>query len=326
MPYSKSSVVQLVTGRRMLRWRAAIVVAVFAALIGACAAPSQSADSSKARPRVVSSAYGPVTITGSIHRVVALSADWLGTMLAVGAPVVGYRTDGPASTMAAAPWLQNTLPDSAVRLTGELDIARIAALRPDLIVAPTWLVTRAINDRLAELAPIVVGDDSGVGTRSGSWERDLATAGTALGRDVGPVRDSLDNQIRATAAAHPDAAGKSFAIGVAGGGGQLAVTSSPDASTAKFLGALGLHLVDIPGATGLRTVLSAENARVLDSAYLLIMGSTTATSATVRAFTAGRPPTSPTLEADLPLLNAFNIPDASSIPVLLRHLDDVLPT
>lgn len=318
-------------GRRAL-WLAALAAAVLASTAIGCSAPSTdgpgntTGDTSAAR--TVDSAYGNTTITGQVHRVVALSADWLGTMLALHAPVVGYKTDGPAAQMAPAPWLADSLPADATRLSGSGDgiVEKVAALEPDLIVGPTWLVTRELADKLGVLAPTIVDDDSGAGTTSGSWERQLATAGTALGSPSAATRDAVNARITAAAQRHRAVAGKTFGIAVAGGGGQLALTSSADASASKFLGALGLRLVTIPGTAGQqRTVVSAENARELDRAFLLIVGSTPAGVGDIDAFIAQRPAGSPVLKADLPLLNAFNIPDASSIPTLLAALDRVLP-
>ncbi|MDF0532471.1 ABC transporter substrate-binding protein [Tsukamurella sp. 8F] len=304
----------------------AILALILAMVASGCTGRPESRPSGGATHRSVQTDYGAVVIPGAINRVVALSSDWLGTMLAVHAPVVGYRTDGPAVAMAAAPWLGAALPGGAVRLTGRLDIERIAALRPDLIVGPEWLVGRGEYDRLSALAPTIIDDDSGAGTSSGSWERQLATAGKALDRDVGPIRTRLYSRIRDTARRHPQIAGRTFALAAAAGT-QVAVTSSGDASAAKFLGSLGMHLVDIPGAAGrLRTVISPENRRTLDDAYLLIIGAAGAPAGALGTFTAQRPANSPTLVADLPLLNAFNIPDASSIPILLDRLDTVLPT
>ncbi len=301
-----------------------VVLALSICVAVSCSAPTADTHDDQSH-RVVDTSYGTVTMTGPVTRVVALSADWLGTMTALKAPIVGYRTDGPASTVATAPWLEDSIPPAATRLTGSLNVAGIAALHPDLIVGPTWLVDHDAYEQLSSLAPTLIDSDSSEGTKLGSWQRQLTLAATALDRDPAPIADALTTQITSFTTAHQSINGRLFALSAVAGN-QVAVISSPHASASKLLSALGFRLLDLPATgPGDRTVISPENATLLDRAYLLIIGSANPHDHTLAQFTSRRSPATPTLVLDLATLNAFNVPDASSIPTILTKLGHALP-
>lgn len=271
--------------------------------------------------RTVDGEYGPVTLTGDVQRVVALSSDWLGTMAAIDAPVAGYRTAGPAAPVDTPAWLQDTLPDDADHLTGELSAEQVAALDPDLVVGPSWLIDQDMYAALSDIAPTFVDHEDSSETEFGAWERQLDNAEALLGTDTTPVKESLQDDIRAAAERHHLSGYASLAVVQ---GDQIAAVTSPEASVSHLLKPFGLSPVEIPGQRiGVRTMVSQEEASRLRDADLLIIGPSDAAPEHLDPFTADRDGKA-TAIVPMAILNAFNTPDASSIPVLLDEISTAI--
>lgn len=307
----------------------AALAMVVLVLLTACSGTGDSARTDAADPgatasaaeRTVDGEYGPVTLTGDVQRVVALSSDWLGTMAAVDAPLVGYRTAGPAAPVDTPGWLRDTLPDDADHITGELSAEQVAALDPDLVVGPSWLIDRDMYAALSDIAPTFVDHEDSSETEFGAWERQLDNAGALLGTDTTPVKESRQDDIRATAESHHLNGYASLAVVQ---GDQIAAVTSPEASVSRLLKPFGLSPVEIPGQrVGVRSMVSQEEASRLRDADLLIIGPADAAPEQLEPFTTGRTG-KPTAVVPMAILNAFNTPDASSIPVLLDEISDAI--
>jgi iron complex transport system substrate-binding protein len=302
-----------------------LIVAVLLTVLTACSSSDgENSDNNEAgasSERTVDGEYGPTTVSGTPERVVVLSSDWLGTMVAADAPLVGYRTAGPAAPVDTPPWLADTVPDDATHLTGDFTVESVAALDPDLIVGPSWLIDEDQYSKLSDIAPTYVDHEDSSGTEFGNWERQLDDAGTLLGTDTAPVKKNLEDQITTTAEEnHLDG---SAALAVAQGG-QTAAVTSPDAGISYLLKPFGLTPLDIPGQqVGLRTMVSDENASILTDADLLIMGPSDIAGDQLERYTAGRDGKA-TRTVPMSTLNAFNTPDASSVPILLDEITAAL--
>lgn len=304
-----------------------LVAAVLLAVLAACSGGSDgnsgtaAASSPSTAERTLDGDYGPVTVDGTPRRVVALSSDWLGTMVAADAPLVGFRTAGPAAPVDTPPWLADKLGTDITHLTGDFTVESVAALDPDLIVGPNWLIDEDLYGRLSGIAPTFVDHESSTGTEFGNWERQLDDAGTLLGTDTAPVKKNLGDSIRDAAEEHHLDGTAALAVAQ---GGQIAAVTSPDAGISYLLKPFGLTPLDIPGQqVGLRTMVSAENASLLRNADLLIMGPSDLAGDQLDRFTADRGEKA-TRTVPMAVLNAFNTPDASSIPVLLDEITAAL--
>lgn len=308
-----------------------LLVSVLLTMLSACSdgndGNADTASSLSALPspttaeRTLDGEYGRVTVDGAPERVVALSSDWLGTMVAADAPLVGFRTAGPAAPVGTPPWLADRLGSDITHLTGDFTVESVAALDPDLIVGPNWLVDEDLYERLSDIAPTYVDHEDSTGTEFGNWERQLDDAGTLLGTDTTPVKEKLEDSIRSAAEEHRLDGTASLAIVQ---GGQIGAVTSPDAGISYLLKPFGLTPLDIPGRqVGLRTMVSAENASMLTDADLLIMGPSDMAGDTLDEHTAGREGKA-TRTVPMSTLNAFNTPDASSIPLLLDEITAAL--
>ncbi len=301
-----------------------VLVAVLLAALTACSGgnnDSGGTDAASSPERTLDGRYGPVTVSGTPKRVVALSSDWLGTMVAADAPLVGFRTAGPAAPVDTPPWLADRLGTDITHLTGDLTVESVAALDPDLIVGPDWLITEDLFGTLSDIAPTYVDHEDSTGTRFGNWERQLDDAGTLLGTDTAPTKKDLENRIRAAAEKHHLDGTAALAVAQ---GGQIAAVTSPDAGISYLLKPFGFTPLSIPGQqVGLRTMVSAENASMLTDADLLIMGPSDLAGDALARYTAGRGGKA-TRTVPMAVLNAFNTPDASSVPVLLDEITAAL--
>lgn len=298
-----------------------IATAVFV-LLAACSGTGDGGDSHGTESgstgpgveRTVEGEYGPVTLTGDVQRVVALSSDWLGTMAAADAPLVGYRTAGPAAPVDTPSWLEDALPASADHLTGEFSAEEVAALDPDLIVGPSWLIDEDTYGALSDVAPTFVDHEDSAGTQFGSWERQIDSAGTLLGTDTDATKEALQDDIREAAEIHHLDGQAALAVVQ---GDQIGAVTSSEASVSYLLEPFGLEPVQIPGQqVGVRTMVSQEESSRLRDADLLIIGPSDTAPEQLGPFTDGRDD-DPTAMVPMAVLNAFNTPDASSIPVLL---------
>ncbi|WP_392543895.1 iron-siderophore ABC transporter substrate-binding protein [Oryzobacter telluris] len=86
----------------------------------------------------------------------------------------------------------------------------IAATRPDLILGLSSGVSKEEYDKLSKIAPVVAYTKAPWGT---PWQDQLATIGTALGKDAEAARLKADTEktIADALAAHPEVKGKSAA-------------------------------------------------------------------------------------------------------------------
>ncbi|WP_181780461.1 ABC transporter substrate-binding protein [Pseudonocardia pini] len=260
------------------------MLAVVASLVlVACGAPAPTTAAPSAAtgefPVTITHAYGTTTIPAKPQRVVAIGTGDLAVANAVGAPVVGALRNGTGGDgnlpYAATPLGAEVLGlDSA----GDLDLERVAAYRPDLILATTWygIADQADYDRLAGIAPVVTYE---TGLFQSSMEDDARLVGRALGETaaVEALIADANARIAALKAELPGLAGRTYLYGQARGEVLPMVVGEQNLSTA-FMRSLGLSVPanfrDAPASAALApgTVgVSYEEAGRLDSADVLFM-------------------------------------------------------
>lgn len=259
--------------------RVAGVFAV-AALLAACGANTAPATSTGGGtfPVTLTGKFGKATIPAQPKRVVAM--DWTSAdmALALGVTPVGIAKV-PTSPDGLEPWTKTSLKGAAPTLfdteAGD-PVEKVAALKPDLILAVKDYNLQQSYPLLSKIAPVVTYVTA---PNSDSWQDSTRAVGKALGAS-GKAEAAIthtDAAISAAKSAHPELAGKTFAFLVSPQPtGVYAVNSTTDVS-AKLIAQLGMQLgaavqkmptSNIPG----RTMISYENLGSVDADVIIATG------------------------------------------------------
>ena len=140
--------------------------------------------------------------------------DALLTMGVVPVATSDWFGDHPGSIF---PWAEDELGDAKVPVVltqnDGLQIEKIAAQRPDLIVAVYSGMTKKEYETLSGFAP-VVAEPKGKVDYGSSWQQETLMSGEAIGQraKAQELVDETEKLIADTAAEHPDFKGKSAAI------------------------------------------------------------------------------------------------------------------
>ena len=167
-------------------------------------------------PLTVAHKFGTTVIETVPAKVASLDYGGIDNLLAVGVSPVAVREwrtqDGYAFT--AGPWSETLRTTDPVILTDDIDFEALVLADPDVIVAVYSGIDQATYDKLSLIAPVVAVPE-GVEDYSLSWQDRALWAARATGHEDQAVAQiaSIDAQIAAIAAAHPDWAGKSAVIG-----------------------------------------------------------------------------------------------------------------
>ncbi|MDT8913365.1 ABC transporter substrate-binding protein [Amycolatopsis sp. PS_44_ISF1] len=216
---------------------------------------------------------GPTTLKAPPKRVVAcgyLRDTDLALALGAG-PVLSVRN--PVFAKGLASWAKPGAGVEDVFAQTGLPLEKIAAARPDLILAADDYDLTGDYPKLTEIAP-TLGYLNGPG--KDGWQEMAQRTGDALGRR--PRADELVRQVAAKIAAaqagHPEFAGKTFTFGPASSGGIYTISSEADAG-ARFFSQLGLELSpkvrNLPAsATPGRSQISPERLDLLDADVLIL--------------------------------------------------------
>ncbi|NEQ83442.1 MAG: iron-siderophore ABC transporter substrate-binding protein [Moorea sp. SIO2I5] len=151
---------------------------------------NQGVDSSTHSPtsecRVIKHDLGETQICGQPQKVVALSAYNLDLLLSLNMQPAGYAAplnvhrgkvfDNPAQQI---PYLGTRMTNQPVNLgkSGEPSLEKLAALKPDLILAAGGSANS--YDLLSQIAPTLLWKSRGL---KGQWQKNLGTIAAALGR------------------------------------------------------------------------------------------------------------------------------------------------
>ena len=205
--------------------------------------PGAPADEA-AFPVTIEHTYGETTIEQQPERVVTVGLTDHDVVLALGITPVGVTDwfgDHPSATW---PWAQDELEalgDPAPEIVGDataIGFERIAALRPDVILAVYAGLTDSDYDTLSHIAPTVAqpGEyvDYGV-----PWDEQTLTIGRALGRSPEAEAAVADVQGRfdEARAAHPEFEGASGLVASPYGG--TVSVYAPEDVRGRFLDSLG---------------------------------------------------------------------------------------
>ena len=186
-----------------------------AALLAACAAPSDevpvAAGPAGAFPVVVEHAFGTTTVPAPPQRIVTVGYTEQDMVLALGETPVGVTEWYGEHPHATWPWAQDELGGATPEVLENVDgpqYERIAALRPDLIIAVNAGLEREQYERLSAIAPTVAQPAGGLAVFA-PWDELTLQVGRALGREqeARGLVERIKADFAAAAAAHPEFAG-----------------------------------------------------------------------------------------------------------------------
>lgn len=213
-------------GRFRGGWAAACAVAAIAlaGVLAGCggdddAAQTGTAPAEAAAPVTITHAFGETVIEDTPERVVAWGWASADAAIALGVTPVAipFQSYG-GDEQGVLPWIREALERRSEEIptvlpdTGEEPpYERIAAMEPDLILAPYSGVTAEQYDLLSRIAPTVAYPGEPWAT---PWRDTIRIVGEALGRseEADTLLRGIDETLAEAAAAHPELDGKSVAM------------------------------------------------------------------------------------------------------------------
>lgn len=244
---------------RSIRLSAILAAVVSVALLSGCAGAASpgasgadtkadtSGGTSGAYPVTITSALGDAVIPAKPKRVVTIGWGAADTLVALGTTPVGME----AATWGGDkdhyyPWVRQAIQKRGDALPKtfdvypEIDMEKILALTPDLILAPQSGLTAAQYASLSKIAPTVAYPHKPWLT---SWSDEIAIIGKAMGQSAKAAKltASITSTLAKTAAAHPQFAGVNFAYIYAAEPGQLQLYQAGDPRV-DLISGLGLTL------------------------------------------------------------------------------------
>ncbi|GAA3970313.1 iron-siderophore ABC transporter substrate-binding protein [Actinomadura viridis] len=239
------------------------------------AAPSGGGAAGGAFPVTLTHKLGTTTIKAPPRRVVALGEVDQDALLALGVQPVGMTELTGVQADGLAPWSAPKVTGARPKLlkAGEagFDLEEIATLRPDLILAGGDYTIDKEYAKLSKLAPTLAYR---TGPAEDSWQSITAQVAQAVGRKAEGERlvADVEAKIAGVRSAHPELAGKGFALTSVMPSGNIAVMKSKDDISVKLLEQFGMKLPDtlatLPGQ-GFAAELSMEKVSTLDVDVLL---------------------------------------------------------
>jgi iron complex transport system substrate-binding protein len=238
-------------------------------VVAGCSAPSGATASAAAGPApgfpvTIEHALGTTTILAPPTRIVALSFEE-DVLSQIGVAVVG-RTDSYFAPGALHPWQEGHVDPGVVPLGGPdgLDLEKVAALDPDLILATNYYGLDGEYGGLSAIAP-TVGYRTGWG--EDTWQDTARVIGRAVGReaDVEQRIGQVEGYIAALGAELPGLAGKTFSSVFYHQAGQFSVDTNPEGHTAKLLGQLGMVMSPRIVSEVVNRSLGAEQVGLIDA-------------------------------------------------------------
>jgi iron complex transport system substrate-binding protein len=167
-------------------------------------------------PVTIEHKYGSTTIESEPKRVVIAGLREQDALLAVGVVPVATTEWYGKHPGAIFPWAKDELGDAklptVLSQTDGLEVEKIAAQRPDLIVAIYSGLTKKEYATLSKLAPVVAQPRDAVDYGS-SWQEETLITGKAVGRPkrAQQLVDKTEKLIAAAAAEHPEFKGQTAA-------------------------------------------------------------------------------------------------------------------
>jgi iron complex transport system substrate-binding protein len=181
---------------------------------GGGAAPAAEA---RAFPVTIAHKFGETTITKAPKRIVVVGLREQDSLLALGIVPVATTEWYGKHPGAIFPWAEKALGDApkpeVLSFTDGIQVERVAAQRPDLILAVYSGLDRKDYDTLSKIAP-TVAQPSGQVDWGSSWQDEILTVGKAVGKpaEAERLRHKAEAQLATAAKAHPEFKGQTAAV------------------------------------------------------------------------------------------------------------------
>ena len=181
---------------------------------------SASSDASAEKgafPVTIEHKYGSTTIEKAPKRVVVVGLREQDALLALGVVPVATTEWYGKQPGAIFPWAKDELgsaePPTVLSATDGIEIEKVAAQQPDLILGVYSGITKKEYTALSKLAP-VVAQPKGQPDYGSSWQEETLISGRAVGKpdEAQKLIDDTEKLIADTAADNPDLEGKTAAI------------------------------------------------------------------------------------------------------------------
>ena len=192
----------------------ALLAAAAVLALSACATgdPGTPADpGASGGGALIEHAFGETTVPEDPQRVVTLGWGATDAAIALGVVPVGIEAQAyGGNEQGVQPWVEEALDELGAETptvipssTEEPAYEDIAALEPDLILAPYSGITEDQYELLSDLAPTVAYPEAPWTT---PWRDTIEIVGTALGKEdeATDVLNEIDERIAAAAAEHPE--------------------------------------------------------------------------------------------------------------------------
>ncbi|MET9619630.1 MULTISPECIES: iron-siderophore ABC transporter substrate-binding protein [unclassified Streptomyces] len=285
---------------RIVRHVPRVAVAAVAALaLTACGGGTEKTESkpsapaggtSAAFPVTVEHKYGSTTIAAEPKRVVTLGLSDQDAVLALGVKPVGAVDWFKEQPYGKWPWAKDKWGGTAPQIVGERDeynIEKIAALKPDLVIAQYSGMKKEQYDTLSKFTK-VVAQPKGLPDYGASWQVMTRQIGKSLGKDAETEKliAGIDARFKAVREKHPEFAGKTLAVADSFEAGKYSAFTKTDPK-AIFFSELGFTLkpeIDTLAKPGWNVAeLSAEKLNVLDVDRLVWVTSSTESDNRIKA-------------------------------------------
>lgn len=217
-----------------------------AVLLASCSADTHP-DGGAPGPVTITHLFGETTVPEPPSRVVSAGYTGQDDLLALGVVPIAVTNWFGDQPFAVWPWAQRQLGDAkpvVLNLDNGIEVAKIAELKPDLIIATNAGVDAETYQKLSAIAPTV--PQSGGDAFFEPWKVQAAAIGKAVhrGPQMQSLIDGVDRSFSDVAAAHPGFMGKK-ALLLAGRLDQDAVSAATGWRTA-FLTQMGLTVAEAP--------------------------------------------------------------------------------
>lgn len=243
-----------------------------AALLAGCGSDDSGEPEPEQAGRTVRHKYGVTRVPPRPKRIATVGLVDHDAVLALGLVPVGVTADSYSADQPHGVWVwaRDKLGDGkpVVLPFPEMNFERIAALRPDLILAVYSGIDRKEYDLLSGIAP-TVAQSADHGDYETPWDEMTRAIGEAVGRQSAAdaaVR-KVEQMFADIRAEHPEFAGKTAVYAGMQGPGQYYVETR-GSTRAAILTSLGFTIPDFPGKDFYAEV-SQERLELLDRDVLL---------------------------------------------------------
>jgi iron complex transport system substrate-binding protein len=255
----------------------ALIAVLAALLVGGCGeaeSTDQPTSGDAGFPVTIEHKFGRTVVEKPPERVVAVGFNDQDFALALGVKPVGVRQFQGGIDITKRPWAQDELAGAKPQIIGaeELEFEKIAALRPDVILAVYSGLKDSDYRTLSKIAPTVA--QSGEYPDYGQpWQEQAQVTSQALGKDPAVVED-VEDRIAEVRREHPEFEGASFVLASISTG-QVYAYGSQDLRS-RFFTDLGFQVpeaIEELAGDSFFAQLSEEQLRLLDQDVVVVYGS-----------------------------------------------------